>query len=252
MSTEKNEIMTTEASTYMTEPINLNDLFAEEFDGLRPSFERIKIPAGGGISFEVPGDDPDSPDTVKEFTAVILHHHPVNSYFKDKFNGANNPPECASIDGKIGVIRETGECRDCKSCPMGQFGSGENNSKACKEKRCLYLLREGEILPIIMTLPTGSLSEFTKYVTRLVAKGKHANTVVTRFSLKKAQNSTGIAYSQATFSVARNLTPAEKQAIASMSAQVRAMARTVDIEDVADEPAVPVDPKTGEVAEPLK
>ena len=84
MSTEKNEIMTTEASTFLTEPINLNDLFAEEFDGLRPSFERIKIPAGGGISFEVPGDDPDSPDTVKEFTAVILHHHPVNSYFKDK------------------------------------------------------------------------------------------------------------------------------------------------------------------------
>ena len=135
---------------------------------------------------------------------------------------------------------------------MGQVGSGENNSKACKEKRCLYLLREGEILPIIMTLPTGSLSEFTKYVTRLVAKGKHANTVVTRFALKKAQNSTGIAYSQATFSVARNLTPAEKQAIASMSSQVKAMARTVDIEDVADEPAVPVDPKTGEVAEPLK
>ena len=137
MSTEKNEIMTTEASTYLTEPINLNDLFAEEFDGLRPSFERIKIPAGGGISFEVPGDDPDSPDTVKEFTAVILHHHPVNSYFKDKFNGANNPPECASIDGKIGVIRETGECRDCKSCPMGQFGRGENNIKSCNEKRFL-------------------------------------------------------------------------------------------------------------------
>ena len=135
---------------------------------------------------------------------------------------------------------------------MWSDACGENNSKACKEKRCLYLLREGEILPIIMTLPTGSLSEFTKYVTRLVAKGKHANTVVTRFALKKAQNSTGIAYSQATFSVARNLTPAEKQAIASMSSQVKAMARTVDIEDVADEPAVPVDPKTGEVAEPLK
>ena len=99
MSNEKNELMTTEASTYLTDPVNLNELFSEELDGLRPSFERIKIPAGGGISYEVPGDDPDSPDTAKEFTAVILHHHPVNSYFKDKFNGSSNPPDCASIDG---------------------------------------------------------------------------------------------------------------------------------------------------------
>ena len=59
MSNEKNEIMATEASTYLTDPVNLNELFSEELDGLRPSFERIKIPAGGGISYEVPGDDPD-------------------------------------------------------------------------------------------------------------------------------------------------------------------------------------------------
>ena len=30
------------------------------------------------------------------------------------------------------------------------------------------------------------------------------------------------------------------------------MAKTVDIEDVADEPDLPADPKTGEVTEPLK
>lgn len=70
MSNEKNEIMATEASTYLTDPVNLNELFSEELDGLRPSFERIKIPAGGGISYEVPGDDPDSPDTVKEFSLL--------------------------------------------------------------------------------------------------------------------------------------------------------------------------------------
>ena len=44
----------------------------------------------------------------------------------------------------------------------------KGGTKACKEKRCLYLLREGEILPIIMTLPTGSLSEFTKLMKGLV------------------------------------------------------------------------------------
>ena len=251
MSTEKTAIMAAETSTYLTQPVNLTDLFSEELDGLRPTFERIKIPAGGALSYEVPGDDPNSPDMAKDFCAVILYHHPVNSYFKEKFNGSANPPECSSIDGKIGVERDSGECHDCKTCPMAQFGSGENGGMACKQKRCLYLLREGEILPIIMTLPTGSLGEFTKYITRLVAKGKHANTVVTKFALKKAQNSTGINYSQATFATVRSLNPAEKAAIDSMSAQVKAMARTVNIEDVADEP-LPVDPQTGEAAEPLK
>ena len=56
---------------------DLGEIFAEELDGLTPAFERIKIPAGGGLAYEVPGDDPDSPDSVKEFKAVILYHHPI-------------------------------------------------------------------------------------------------------------------------------------------------------------------------------
>ena len=33
----------------------------------------------GGLAFEVPGDDPNSPDLQKEFNAVILYHHPMLS-----------------------------------------------------------------------------------------------------------------------------------------------------------------------------
>lgn len=55
-------IATTDQNTgYLTETVNLAELFSEELDGLRPSFERIKIPAGGGLAYEVPGDDPNSP-----------------------------------------------------------------------------------------------------------------------------------------------------------------------------------------------
>ena len=67
MSTEKTAIMAAETSTYLTQPVNLTDLFSEELDGLRPTFERIKIPAGGALSYEVPGDDPNSPDMAKDF-----------------------------------------------------------------------------------------------------------------------------------------------------------------------------------------
>ena len=74
---------------------DLGEIFAEELDGLTPSFERIKIPAGGGLAYEVPGDDPESPDSAKEFKAVILYHHPISCYYKEEYTGGNNPPDCA-------------------------------------------------------------------------------------------------------------------------------------------------------------
>lgn len=233
MSTNKNtEIVNiNESKGYLTEVVNLAELFSEELDGLRPSFEHIKIPAGGGLAYELPGEDPESPDTEKEFSAVVLFHHPINSYYKEKFTGANNPPDCASIDGKLGVNSQTGECRDCKSCPLAKFGSGENGGMACKQKRRMYLIREGEMLPMIMTLPTGSLGEFTKYVTRLVTKGMKANSVVTKFTLKRAQNSTGINYSQVVCSVDRPLTIEEKKNVAIMTEQVKTIAGTVSVID---------------------
>ncbi len=225
MATKKNtELATIEKSGFLTETVNLAELFNEELDGLRPSFERIKIPAGGGLAYEVPGDDPASPDSAKDFSAVVLYHHPINSYYREKFNGGSNPPDCSSMDGKIGVVAETGECRDCKTCPYAKFGSGENGGMACKQKRRLFLLREGEILPVILTLPTGSLADFTKYVTRLVQKGRKTSSVVTTFSLKKAQNATGITYSQVVCSMDRILSPEEQKNVQIMSTQVKSLA----------------------------
>ena len=163
--------------------------------------------------------------------AVILYHHPIHSYYKEKFTGGNNPPDCGSMDGKIGVVAETGECKNCGSCPYAKFGSGDNGGMACKQKRRVYILREGEILPVILTVPTGSLKEFTKYVTRLLQKGKKTNSVVTKFTLKKVQNSTGITFSQVVCSVDRALSPDEQQNINAMSEQVKAFAGHVAITD---------------------
>lgn len=206
---------------------NLGEVFAEEMDGLTPSFERIKIPAGGGLAFEVPGNDPDSPDLVKEFSAVILYHHPINCYYEEEYTGGNNPPDCGSMDGHIGIEAASGEIKNCAECEFSKFGSGKNGAKACKQKRRIYLLREGEVLPIILSLPTGSLGEFSKYIMRLLSKGKKTNGVVTKFSLKKAQNSGGINYSQAVFVAERPLTEEEYANIAALSEQVKAMATKV-------------------------
>lgn len=100
---------------------------------------------------------------------------------------------------------------------------------ACKQKRRVYLLREGEILPVILTIPTGSLKEFTKYVTRLLQKGKKTNSVVTKFTLKKVQNSTGITFSQVVCGVDRALTPEEQKNVLAMTEQVKAFAGQIAI-----------------------
>ncbi|GHV36371.1 hypothetical protein FACS18949_15710 [Clostridia bacterium] len=217
-------------------------MMSEELDGLDLSFERVKIPSGGSIVFEVPGED--DAESVKEFSAVILHHHPLFAHYATKYTGGNNPPDCGSFDGVTGVGDPGG---NCKACPLNQFGTGENGSKACKNRRRIYVLREGEIFPLLLSLPTGSLKEFTKYIKTLLSKGRKTNAVVTRFSLKKATNSGGLAYSQAQFTIDRVLSAEEYAAIEKMSEQIKAYSHSVgfEVEDVA------VDAETGEVITPL-
>lgn len=229
---------------------NMAGAMAEELDGLDGGFERIKIPSAGSTVFEVPGEDPNEPDSVKEFSAVILYHHPLHAYYINKYTGGNQPPDCGSFDGISGEGNPGGNCAKCQ---YNQFGSGENGSKACKNRRRIYVLREGEIFPLLLSLPTGSLKEFSRYIKRLLSKGKKSNSVVTKFSLKKAVNSGGIAYSQAQFTIDRQLTSEEFALINKLSEQVKTYSKKIgfDVDPGADETSI-VDNETGEVIEPLK
>ena len=203
----------------------INGDFLEELSGLDNEFERIKIPAGGGVMFESPSSNPDELDMIKEFSAVIIYHHPMYVFYSSKFNGSNNSPDCLSIDGVTGVGIPGGKCINC---PKNKFGSGENGSKACKNKHQMYLLREGEIFPVILSLPTSSNKEFSRYIKRLLSRGKKSDSVVTKFSLKKAVNKTGISYSQVQFSVARELDTKEIELIKNYSEQVKSYAQSKD------------------------
>ena len=140
---------------------------------------------------------------------------------------------------------------ECAKCPYNQFGSGENGAKACKNRRRIYLLREGEIFPMILSLPTGSLKDFSRYLMRQLSKGNKSNMVVTRFSLKKATNNSGIAYSQAQFALDRKLTAEEYALVSAMSDQVKAFQNTLGYDTEETAVAIQVDPATGEVIEPL-
>ena len=238
-----NEIMSTNNYTALKD-FNLAEALTSELGGMDISFDRVSIPAAGGQAFEVPGEMPGETDMVKEFSGVILFHHPMFTYYRERFSGGNNAPDCGSYDGVTGVGNPGGVCA---TCPLNQFGSGENGGKACKNKRRIYVLREGELIPILLVLPTGSMKEFAVYIKRLLAKGKKSNSVVTKFSLKKVTNASGIAYSQAQFAVERVLTAEEMPFVQAMSDQVKSFATHVAYDDA---PGEVIDPVTGEVYDP--
>ena len=245
MANKENDALQVQNQSYMAlADDNFGGMMAEEFDGLEVTFEKIKIPSGGGIVFELLNEDGE-PDTVKDFSAVILYHHPLNCYYSTKYTGGNAPPDCGSFDGITGVGNPGGEC---KTCPLNQYESAdEGKGKACKNRRRIYVLREGDVFPLLLSLPTGSLKEFTKYLQRLVTKKQKSNSLVTTFSLRKATNQGGVVYSQAQFAAGRMLTPEEFSIIEKMSAQVKEHSRNVGFVVDEGDSEVRVDPETGEL-----
>ena len=93
---------------------------AEDFDGLQVNFPRVKIPGGGAVSFEVPGDDPESPDSVKTIEGIIVYNHAAGAYWPEGAEYDDNvPPLCSSVDGKTGIGDPGGACA---LCALNKYG----------------------------------------------------------------------------------------------------------------------------------
>lgn len=205
----------------------------EELDGLQLTFERVRVPSGGGMAFELPGEG-DEPEIAKSLVGVIVYHHPVNAWWREQYSGENNPPDCSALDGKTGLERESGITFNCKTCPYNQWGSGEGGrGKACKNLRRLYILRQDELFPLLFTLPPTSINNFQRYLSRrLIQKGLKTRDVVTEVTLQKATSSTGIEYSQAQFKLAGVLPEEVRTKMQEYSEVIKAMARGVEISQV--------------------
>ena len=162
----------------------------------------VKVPAGGGTSWDVPTLEGDQ--AVKSLRCVILCAQRVRQYYADEFSGENNPPDCASADGCTGQGCPGG---DCASCPLAQWGSGTNGGQACSERRHMMLLKEDAALPMFLNLPPSSLKGFKKFRALLLGAMTPLHGVVVELGLTKAKSSTGIEDSQVTFTAAGKLDP---------------------------------------------
>ncbi len=189
----------------------------DDMEGLQLSFQRVKIPAGGTVLFEIPGDNPEEPEYAKTIEGIILHTHltsaywPVGSEFDD-----NATPLCSSVDGKVGYGTPGGACA---ACPLNQYETATDSNgrpskgKACKNMRNLYILREGEIMPIQLTLPPTSLTPYSDFAGPcFVQRRRPCYASVVQVGLKKVEGAANT-YSVATFKKLRDLEGEELQRV---------------------------------------
>jgi len=217
---------------------------ADELDGLDGvSFDRVKIPAGGGIAWELPSDDPDNPEISREIIGVIVDDHPSSALWLDDGDGL---PDASSIDGKTQVVNPDSMAKfeerglpipkeDLKECPYNQFGSlamigKEGKGKATKNVWRLYVMLEGKYLPILVTIPPTSLKGFKAYKTnRVVGQGFRLCDVLTKLTLRKETGGDND-YSVVQFALVGPLEPAAQEAMRSMRNGVRPMTRRVQVD----------------------
>ena len=221
--TEKNETAFVKLEEYAIVAMadSISEVMAENLgdDGLSEfSLDRIKIPAGGGIAFEVPTLE--GSDSAKTIEGVVVGWKTVRGYYSTAYDGSNNPPDCASNDGEVGVGDPGGYCSDC---PLNQWESDPKGGKgkACAEKRMLFVIRKDDVLPIVIMVPPTSLKGIREYFRRLTSKAIPYYGVVTQFSLKKAQSGGNITYSELVPSFVAKLSGADMEVMKNISVTLK-------------------------------
>lgn len=200
------------------------DMIEETLGGetLQPQdLDRVKVPSGGGTTWEVPTLDGD--EATKVIEGVIVDAVTRRAYWSKPYDGSNESPECFSNDGKVGTGDPGGICN---GCPFNEFESAANGvGKACKETRQVFVLLEDSLIPIVVTVPPASLTNLKQYRLRLLRGQRSLLSQTTKITLSKEKNSTGIEYSEVVFARGRDLDP---EAVAQMKAYQAMLKPAVD------------------------
>jgi hypothetical protein len=150
---------------------NLAD--GEEVDEF--SLPRVKIPAGGATTWEVPTLAGVTP--MRELEGVVVHFKHTRAYWPDDAE-TGTPPVCRSHDAITGIGDPGGPC---KTCPLSKFKSASDGvGQACGMKEIWFVLRAETFLPLVLSLPPMSLKAAKDYrFGQLGSAGVQLSSVVT-------------------------------------------------------------------------
>jgi hypothetical protein len=160
---------------------------------------RIRVPAGGVTVWTIPTVEGET--HVEEFVGIVLKTKTTRQMWYAPFGeGEKSPPDCVSEDAMRGIGDPGGPCLSCK---YNQFGSirlqkgkeaDTSKKKLCQEKRMIYTILEGQILPHVVVAPAMSLKTSRKYLVGMTSGLNRLHSVYTRFTLEKGTNPQGIDY----------------------------------------------------------
>lgn len=257
MATKKNELVPIDNFQIANRYEGMNpELLAELQDQLEDLDDesgilcrQIKIPAGGGLAYEVQVDDDDDVEYMKEISGVIVFTHRMNGYWPNSYGtgeGEDKVPFCSSMDGKTGLCRDSGEVRSCENCPMNQFGSGTDTkggpsrSKACKNMRRLYMMLNNDPNIYLLTVPPTSIKETNRQLAKIMgSKGIPYTGLIVSLKLEKAVNAGGITYSKVVVEKKGLLSTAAANTAKEIRHQIKAQYQNIalTLDDYAADPA---------------
>jgi hypothetical protein len=180
--------------------------------------QRVTVPAGGAQHWELPSGEP-----AKTITGVIVLRQPVRAYWKVGLSesGGGTPPDCSSDDLLMGTgdNGQEGSVHGCGACPWSKFGTARDEKgevaagQACKQITRIFLLREGSMLPLLISVPPSSAKASKRFTIDVAGNGFPLWGIETEIGLEKAQSGGGIGYSKVTFRAVRPIEGAELEAI---------------------------------------
>jgi len=201
----------------------------------RMDLDRVGVPAGGGQMWSIPTLDGE--ESAKELRGIILAFRDGRTYWrKEMGSGEQTPPDCFSEDAVTGCGMPGGSC---VGCPMNDFNTakeGTGKGKACKEKRLLLMVRAGDVLPFVVSVPTTSLfgkapTTCRKYFMRLSSKGLPYYDVESVLTLEKDKSVSGIAFSRIAFNVSRQLDEPSRESVRLWRAKLAGALESVSVKD---------------------
>lgn len=173
--------------------------------------DRVKVPAGGGIAWEI--NTLEGIDSIKELIGIIVFFKDVRAYWAAGLDegGGSKPPDCHSPDMFRGIGDPGGECG---VCPLAQFGSApKGDGQACKAIRRIFMITHDTLIPTLISVPPTSLAAARSYMMRLASHSTNYFEVLTKLTLKKAESAGGVTYSKIEFASAGTLSDSEVDVI---------------------------------------
>ncbi len=227
----------------------------EAGEGIGPQdLIRVPMPTGGATSWEVPAAAGGNPEACREITGVLVYwqKHGILWPKDGEEDGSTEPsiPVLRTWDfvtaEQIGPIppdmAETLEKFRIDErhfrwdvLPYNQFGSGKNGKgKRCKEQRMMFILRDGDSFPILVTCQPGSLKGVLSWFKRLPQSETPYWGAVVSLALEKVAYSPTKNYSRIVPKLVGKLSAEDAAAVrATWTETLAAMVK--QIEPVADE-----------------